>query len=65
MDPRPGVPRKVKYRISRSDGDLVVLAGLWDRRYEDEREILSYTVLTTNPNEMMAELHNRMHRRPG
>lgn len=24
----PGTPRKVKYRISRSDGDLVALAGL-------------------------------------
>jgi putative SOS response-associated peptidase YedK len=56
----PGVPRKVKYRISRSDGDLVALAGLWDYWHREDQEILSYTILTTVPNEMMAELHDRM-----
>jgi putative SOS response-associated peptidase YedK len=56
----PGVPRKVKYRISRSDGDLVALAGLWDHWHREDQEMLSYTIPTTVPNELMAELHDHM-----
>lgn len=54
------MPRKVKYRISRSDGDLVALAGLWDYWHREDEEIRSYTILTTGRNEMIAELHDRM-----
>ena len=43
----PGVPRKVKYRISRSDGDPVALAGLWDYWHHEDQEIVSYRILTT------------------
>lgn len=56
----PGERRKMKYRITRADGDLVALAGLWDRWRQGDEEIRSYTILTTEPNAMMAELHDRM-----
>jgi putative SOS response-associated peptidase YedK len=56
----PGTPWKVKCRISRRDGDLVALAGLWDYWHREDQEIVSYTILTTVPNELMAELHDRM-----
>jgi putative SOS response-associated peptidase YedK len=36
------------------------LAGLWERWKRDEQEIESYTILTTEANELMAPIHNRM-----
>ena len=56
----PGQRRKIKYRITRSDGDLVALAGVWDYWRRGDETIRSYTILTTEPNAMMAELHERM-----
>lgn len=56
----PGVRRKMKYRITRSDGDLVALGGLWDYWRRGNDEIRSYAILTTEPNALMAELHDRM-----
>lgn len=35
-------------------------AGLWDRTTIDDEVIESFTILTTTPNEMMTDLHNRM-----
>jgi putative SOS response-associated peptidase YedK len=51
----------VKYRISRSDGDLVALAGacnFWHRG--EDQEIVSYATLTSVPSGPIAELHDRM-----
>lgn len=37
-------------------------AGLWERLKDPEGgdEIRSFTILTTEPNDFMAEIHNRM-----
>lgn len=52
---------KVPYRIMMQDESLFSLAGLWDTWKDENGELLhSFTILTTTPNELMAEIHSRM-----
>lgn len=52
---------KIPLHIKRKDGDLFVMAGLWDRWQEPEGQIItSCTIITTEPNALMAPIHNRM-----
>jgi putative SOS response-associated peptidase YedK len=52
---------KLPYYITLPDEPLFAFAGLYDEFTNDDGELLrSYTVITTEPNELMAELHNRM-----
>jgi len=53
---------KQPYAISMADGGQMVMAGLWAswRSPTNGEQILSCTVLTCNPNNAMAELHDRM-----
>lgn len=47
--------------IQAQDGGLLALAGLWETwPMPDGGEIDSCTILTTEPNELMAPIHNRM-----
>ena len=47
--------------IQAHDGSLLALAGLWETWHSpDGSEIDSCTILTTEPNELMAPIHNRM-----
>jgi putative SOS response-associated peptidase YedK len=59
---RPGA--KVKYRIGRKDDDLFGFAGLYDtwRDPDDPTggELTTCTIITTQPNEIVAPIHNRM-----
>ena len=50
------------YRIFRPDGQPLVLAGLWDGwKNPDTGEVRrTFTIVTTTPNSVVAELHNRM-----
>jgi putative SOS response-associated peptidase YedK len=53
--------KKQPYYIRRGDERIFAFAGLWDRwRSPDGEEIGSFTILTTEPNELMRDLHNRM-----
>ena len=56
----PGMAKKVKHRISRSDAEHLVLAGLWEYWRRGSDEIKSFTILTTTPNEVMSPIHDRM-----
>ncbi|MFM2080505.1 MAG: hypothetical protein RLZZ219_1187 [Cyanobacteriota bacterium] len=48
-------------RLSRRDGELFWLAGVWDRWIgPDGSEVESCCVLTTRPNALVAPLHDRM-----
>lgn len=38
----------------------LAFAGLWDHWKKGEDELYSYTIITTTPNELMSDLHNRM-----
>ena len=62
---KPGRPgAKVKYRIARKDGGLFGFAGLYDtwRDPSDPAgdELTTCTIITTQPNDLVAPIHNRM-----
>jgi putative SOS response-associated peptidase YedK len=50
------------YRVMRGDGLPLALAGLWAgwRDPETEEVRRTFTIVTTTPNEAMADLHDRM-----
>jgi putative SOS response-associated peptidase YedK len=53
---------KQPYAIALQDESLFAFAGLWDT-WKDKaagRSMDTYTVITTDPNELMEQLHNRM-----
>jgi len=53
---------KQPYAIALQDGSLFAFAGLWES-WKDKAtgaSIETYTVITTDPNELMEPLHNRM-----
>ncbi len=58
---REGTVRQ-PYRVSRLDGQPLALAGLWSgwRDPETEEVRRTFTIVTTSPNEAMADLHDRM-----
>lgn len=60
----PGEKRKQPHYIRPSgDDDLFFFAGLWERWSPKDgaaEPIESFTIITTQPNELMATLHNRM-----
>lgn len=52
---------KQPYYISARNGELLAIAGLWEYwEGADGSALESCTLLTTDANEMMSELHNRM-----
>jgi putative SOS response-associated peptidase YedK len=52
---------KVKYRIARTDGDMVGLAGLYDVwRSPKGSELTTCTIITCSPNATVAPIHDRM-----
>jgi putative SOS response-associated peptidase YedK len=52
---------KQPYAIALADRRLMALAGLWETWRSPAGERLhSFAIITTTPNEMCAELHNRM-----
>lgn len=56
-----GGTRKQPHYITASDDQPLALAGLWESWLSPEQEsIETYTIVTTTPNEMMAEIHDRM-----
>jgi len=57
---REGLPKQV-FRISKSDGQLLGLAGLWSVWHRGEPdELRTCTIITTAANARMAEIHDRM-----
>jgi putative SOS response-associated peptidase YedK len=52
---------KHPFAIGLKSGEPCALAGLWERWQPKEGEPLeSFTILTTDPNELMETIHNRM-----
>lgn len=52
---------KQPYRVMPADGDLLVMAGLWDRSLAASGEVVdSFTIVTTEPNRLLREIgHHR------
>lgn len=52
---------KQPYCFEVGEGDLFALAGLWDQWQSPDGEIIeSCTILTTTPNSLAADMHDRM-----
>jgi putative SOS response-associated peptidase YedK len=52
---------KQPYRITLNQGGIMTLAGLYDQWRSPEGEtIYSFTIITTEPNSLMAGIHDRM-----
>ena len=52
---------KLPYRILRKDDNMFAMAGLWETwKDAEEKEIHSFTIVTTSANSLVGELHNRM-----
>lgn len=57
----PGSKAKTPMYIKLKSGDPFGMAGLWEIWHNgDGSEIRSCTIITTEPNERLAEIHNRM-----
>jgi putative SOS response-associated peptidase YedK len=53
--------RRTPFFVHGRDGEPLALAGLWEVwRPPDGEPVASCTIITTEPNERMAELHDRM-----
>lgn len=57
---------KEKYLISIPDNEAFAFAGLWSKWIHpiNQQTINSYTIITTEANELMAEIHNSTKRMP-
>ena len=57
-----GKSKKQPYRISMEDDSIFCFGGLWDiwRDINDGRLVVTATIITTEPNEIMNEIHDRM-----
>lgn len=55
-------PPKQPYFIHLKDDDVFAFAGLWERSAPDEgaEPIETFTIITTEPNEIARPIHNRM-----
>jgi putative SOS response-associated peptidase YedK len=52
---------KQPYWIQLQGGELFAFAGLWESWSDHQgRELRTYTIITTEPNELLAPIHNRM-----
>ncbi len=64
----PGRKAKQPYLITRSDGDPLVFAGIWERwapkddqgRWIDEQRLETCSIITTTANRTMSAVHDRM-----
>jgi putative SOS response-associated peptidase YedK len=58
---QPGTKVKIPHFIHMKDRQPFAFAGLWDEwNSPDGSQIRSCTIVTTEPNELMASIHNRM-----
>jgi len=55
-----GRGRKQPYRVYREDDPAFAMAGLWQRWEDDGDRRHTVTILTTEPNELVEPLHDRM-----
>ncbi len=56
---REGTEKQPHY-IKRADGAPMSFAGLWEHWDKAEEPVTSFTIVTTEPNQFMKSIHNRM-----
>ena len=52
--------RKTPFYFRMKGESPLAMAGLWEFREDPEGDILSFTILTTQPNELVSDIHDRM-----
>jgi putative SOS response-associated peptidase YedK len=53
--------KKIPFYFSKKDRSVFTMAGLFDTRKDrDGNETRSFTIVTTTPNDLVAQFHNRM-----
>ncbi|AXF55562.1 SOS response-associated peptidase [Salicibibacter kimchii] len=52
--------KKQPYHIQMKAGGLFAFAGLWEKWTDGEETIFSCTILTTQANDLMSDIHHRM-----
>jgi putative SOS response-associated peptidase YedK len=58
---RTAAKQKIPYRIVMKDEGLFAMAGIWDSWKDEEDAIVhSFSIITTAPNELMRDIHDRM-----
>lgn len=56
-----GSKEKIPYRIFLPEQPVFSMAGIWEQWKSPEGEMIrSFSIITISPNELMAEIHNRM-----
>jgi putative SOS response-associated peptidase YedK len=58
----PGQKRRKPYAVAMLEGELFALGGLWEawREKESGEWLITCAILTTEPNELLAPIHDRM-----
>lgn len=57
----PGGKTKTPMRITMASGEVFAFAGLWDAWHAPDGSVVpSCTLITTEPNELMSDIHDRM-----
>ncbi|WP_201351885.1 SOS response-associated peptidase [Hydrogenimonas urashimensis] len=56
----PGMKIKQPWYFTSKEKPYLLLAGLWDEWRDDQTKLRSCTILTTEPNEIMKPIHDRM-----
>ncbi|WP_116128147.1 SOS response-associated peptidase [Lewinella sp. IMCC34183] len=51
---------KTPYRIRPADGQLLVMAGIWEQWNGDGEDVYTYSIITGAPNREMQSIHDRM-----
>jgi putative SOS response-associated peptidase YedK len=51
---------KQPYYFQLKDGELFAFAGIWEEWGKDEDSVRTCAIITTEPNELLSPLHNRM-----
>jgi putative SOS response-associated peptidase YedK len=61
LDKRLGTKEKQPYNFGMADDSAFAFAGLWERwRGEGSKVVETCTILTTEPNSLVADIHDRM-----
>lgn len=55
-----GKKTKTPYRFALASGEPFAFAGLWEAFEEDGNNNATFTIITTEPNEMVRDVHDRM-----
>jgi len=52
--------KKTPFRIQRKDGKPFAFAGLWDRKNHTGQNVVTCTIVTTEANSLVRDIHERM-----